>query len=249
MIMSTLYKDARLKVQRAKKHIADFTARMIALENTCIATVEHHEQGGQSLIHEIPDVGNALDNLSLIAGDAIHNLRSALDFAWYSTISRCLPDWLSDNTKFPVRETRENVEGALHGIEVDTRCIPLFECIMTQIQPYKGGHNSAVWTLHNLDISDKHLLLLGLDPVGHTAGITVRDASGELHHGSSMAAKGMNGRYVIDFYPGFKVEDKGKLSVAVTLQEAGIFEPVSVESLLSSFGNFTLYTVQLLENV
>jgi hypothetical protein len=247
--MGAFYKDARLKVERAKKHIADFTVSMIALEDACTSTIEYHEQGGQSLIHEIPDHRNALDQFSLIAGDAIHNLRSALDFAWRSTISRLLPDKLSDKTKFPVRETRQGVENALHGIEVDTRCISLFECIMSQVQPYKGGHNYAIWTLHDLDISDKHLVLLGLDPIGHIAGITVRDQNGELNRGSSMAAKGMNGRYIIDFERGLKVEDKGKLSVAVTLQEAGIFEPVPAEGLLSSFGNFTLYTVQLLENI
>lgn len=248
-IRTMLYRDARLKIERAKKHIADFTASMVAVEDACTATIEYHQKGGESLIHEIPNHRNALENLSLIAGDAIHNLRSALDFAWRSTISRCLPDKLSDSTKFPVRETREGVQAALHGIEVDTRCVPLFECIMSKIQPYKGGHNQAVWTLHDLDISDKHLLLLGLDPIGHITGIAVRDENGELQRGDSMAAKGFYGRYVIDFIPGLKVEEKGKLSVAVTLQEAGIFEPVPVESLLSSFGNFTLYTVQLLEDI
>jgi hypothetical protein len=163
LVMSAIYKDARLKLKRAKKHIADFTAAVNALEDACTATVEYHAQGGQSLKHEIPDADNALDDLSLIAGDAIHNLRSALDFAWYDTISRCLPDKLSDKTKFPVMKTRQDLEGTLHGIEVDTRCPRLFECMVTQIQPYKGGDNSIIWTLHDLDISDKHLLLLSLE--------------------------------------------------------------------------------------
>lgn len=90
--MAALYKDARLKVDRAKKHIADFTAAMIALENACTVTVEQDEEGRDCLTHEIPNSRQALDNLSLIAGDAIHNLRSALDFAWVSTITRLLPD-------------------------------------------------------------------------------------------------------------------------------------------------------------
>ena len=247
--MGALYRDARLKVERAKKHITDFTATLIALEDACTATIGYHAQGGESLIHEIPNPTEALDNLSLIAGDAIHNLRSALDFAWVSTITRLLPGKVSDNTKFPVRERRKEVEAALHGIEVDTKCIPLFECIMRQIQPYKGGHNDVVYTLHRLDISDKHLLVLGLDPVGHITGITTRDADGELETGSSRPAQGLNGRYIIDFPRGRKVEDKGKLSVAVKLQEADIFYAVPLERLLSSFGNFTLYTVQLLENI
>ncbi len=247
--MSVFYKDARLKVDRAKTHIANFAMTRNSLEDACAATVEHHEKGGQSLIHKIPDHRTALDNLSLIAGDAIHNLRSALDFAWHSTVSRVLPEKVSGNTKFPVRETREAVQGALHGIEVDTKCIPLFECIMSQIQPYKGGQNSVVWTLHNLDISDKHLLLLGLDPIGHVAGIVVRDQNGELSTSNSMVARGINGLYAIDLVPGLNVENKGKLSVAVTLQEAGIYQSIPVDGLLSNFGNFTSHAVQLLENV
>jgi hypothetical protein len=105
-IMSTLCKDARLKVERAKKHIADFTDSMIALENACTVTVEQDEEGRDSLTHELPNCREVLDNLSLIAGDAIHNLRTALDFAWFSTITRLLPDKVSDKTKFPVRKTR-----------------------------------------------------------------------------------------------------------------------------------------------
>lgn len=245
--MSAIYKDARLKVKRAKKHIADFTAAMIALEDACIATIENHAQGGQSLKHEIPNVDNALDELSLIAGDAIHNLRSALDFAWYGTISRCLPDKLSDKTKFPVMKTRQDLEGTLHGIGVDTRCPRLFECMVTQIQPYKGGGNSIVWTLHDLDISDKHLLLLSLDTFTTAEGISVRDADGRLHEGATMGTIGT--QFFIDFYPGLRVENKGKLSIVIRFLETGIFKSAPAESLLSSFSNFTLYVVQLLESI
>jgi hypothetical protein len=246
-VMDETYKDARLKVKRAKKHIADFTAAVIALENTCTATVEYHAQGGQSLKHEIPNADSALDDLSLIAGDAIHNLRTALDFAWYDTISRCLPDKLSDKTKFPVMKTRQDLEGTLHGIEIDTRCPRLFECMMTQIQPYKGGESSLIWTLHDLDISDKHLLLLSLGTYSSAEGINVRDADGKLHHGATMGTRGS--QFFVDFYPGFQIEDKGKLSIAITFQEAGIFDSIPAEGLLSNLSNFVFYSVQLLENI
>lgn len=247
--MSAAYRDARLKIRRAKKHIADFTAAVIALEDTCTATIEHHAEGGESLIHEIPNPRETLDDLALITGDALHNMRSALDFAWHSTISGFLPDKITNKTKFPVRRTRQDVEGALHGIEVDTRCIPLFECIMRDIQPYEGGHNEVAWTLNNIDNSDKHVLLLGLNPVAHITGITRRDANGQLDTGSSVQARGVNGRYIIDFPRGYKIEDKGKISIGILLQEAGIYYPVPIESLLSDFCNFSLYSVQLLENL
>src|SRR5882762_8309674 len=80
--MDALFRDARLKVERAKKHIEDLQAAIVALEDTYRATVEQHPDAtGQSLIHEFPEIENAFEDLSLIIGDAIHNLRSALDFA------------------------------------------------------------------------------------------------------------------------------------------------------------------------
>jgi len=243
------YGDARLKIQRSQKHIADLHAAILALEETYTSTVEYRMDGGESLIHEVPNFRLALNNLSLIVGDAVHNARSAMDFAWHNTISRCLPDRLSEYTKFPVRDTRNNIEGALRDIEIDKRCPALFDCVISKIQPYNGGDTDAVWTLHDLDISDKHLVLLGLEPIGHITGITVRDTNGELHRGSSLPAIGGDGRYVVDLECGFKVENKGKLSVHVTVQEAGDFSGVTVESLLSGFTNFALYTINLLENV
>jgi hypothetical protein len=247
--MGTVFRDAYLKIDRANKHIADLKSALVAQENTYTATIEHHPNGGQSLIHEFPDFENSLRDLSLIVGDAIHNLRSALDFAWRSTISKHLPDKISARTKFPVRDTRQDLESTLHGIEVDTRCKRLFDCVVLEIQPYKGGNNSAIWTLHNLDIFDKHLLPLGLDPTGHIRGISIKDSNGEIHRGSSMPAKSIGGRYILTFESGLHIENKGKLSVTVTLQEAGIYKPVPVLSLLQGFSNFVFHTAQLLENL
>jgi len=171
-----------------------------------------------------------------------------LDFAWYSTLSKCVPDKISDFTKFPVRDSKQALEGALHGIELDSRCKRLFDCIVSDIQPYKGGHNQVIWTIHELDISDKHLLLLELAPQGYISGIALRDKAGQVHRGNSMAIQSP-GPYIIDFEHGIQIEDKGKLSVAITLADAGIFKCVPVVSLLESFHNYGLYVVKLLEGV
>jgi hypothetical protein len=248
--MGVPYKHARLKTDRAKKHIDDFSVTVVDFETRCTSTIENDvSTGGQLLIHEIPNPGEMLEQLSLITGDAIHNLKCALDFAWNRTISRLLPDKLSRNTLFPVRDTRQDLVNALHGIEVDTRCLPLFNCILSDIQPYKGGKSSIVWTLHDLDIFDKHLLVLALSPRAQITGITLRDVDGKLRNTLSVQAEGMNGRYLFHIPPQRKVEDKGHLSAAVTMQEAGVFYSLPVEGLLSQFRNFVLYSIQLLENL
>lgn len=245
----TEFRDARLKVTRAKKHIEDLKAAIVALEATYVSRIQHHPQfNAQSLVHEVPNVESALADLSLIAGDALHNLHTALDFAWFSTIRTCLPDKISDSTKFPVRDTRQQLEAALHGIDVDTRCKRLFDCIVIEIQPYENGHNRVVWTIHDLDIRDKHLLRLDLAPQANISGIAVRDKNGELHRGFTMAIQSL-GPYFVDYEAGIQIEEKGKLNFAITLADAGMWNVVEVKSLLSSFAQYVAYVIGLLESV
>lgn len=224
-------------------------AAIVALEGTYVSRIEQHPQfNAQSLVHEVPEVENALADLSLIVGDAIHNLHTALDFAWYATVTTCLPDRISDSTKFPVRETRQQLQAALHGVDVDTRCKRLFDCIVSEIQPYKSGHNGVVWTIHDLDIRDKHLLRLDLASQANIRGIVVRDKNGERQRGFTMAIQS-HGPYFVDYEAGIQIEDKGKLNFAITLADAGMYKVVEIKSLLSSFAQYVAYVIGLLESV
>jgi hypothetical protein len=44
--MGAPFRDARLKIDRAKKHIADFEAAVITQKNTYTATIEHRPDTG-----------------------------------------------------------------------------------------------------------------------------------------------------------------------------------------------------------
>lgn len=240
---------AVLKIERANKHISDMKEAFRSLEETCTSTVQQNPDTRiQELVHTIPSLESSLQNISLIVGDAVHNLRSALDIAWYNTILRLLPDKVSPKTKFPVRKKREEVESALHGIEVDTRCRHLFDFIVLQVQPYEGGHNSVVLTLHDLDIADKHIIALELTPHAHVRGISMKDEDGQIYRGNSMSVQGA-GPYTIPFEGHMELQDKGKLSVAVTLKDAGVFEGVPILSLLPMFFNYSHYVVKVLEEI
>src|SRR5712692_9389078 len=90
--MCAIFREARLKIDRANKHIADLKVAILALENTKSSTVQLNTKTGfQELIHAVPNLENACLNLSLIVGDAVHKLRTALDFVWVSTIERHVP--------------------------------------------------------------------------------------------------------------------------------------------------------------
>jgi hypothetical protein len=83
-----MFEDARLKLKRADKHLTDLQARIAALPDFDVATVEINPEGGNEVIkHDIQD-RTALSDLALIAGDAVHNLKCALDYTWLETITR-----------------------------------------------------------------------------------------------------------------------------------------------------------------
>lgn len=247
--MAAFYRDARLKIKRANEHIGDLKVAISSLEDSQISTITVDAGTSvETVMYEFPNLEESLLRLSMIIGDALHNLRTSLDFAWYKTISRCLPERISASTKFPVRESRKSLEDTLHGIEIDTKCRPVFDCVMSQVQPYKGGHNSVVWALHELDISDKHLLLLEVVPASVVKGLTFRDENGQIYDVARLPFQG-GGKYGVRATPGIRIHDRGKLSVDIHLKEAGIFSSLPALNLLNSFSQFTVYVVEELEKI
>ena len=241
--------EAILKVQRANEHILELQDAIRFLESKYTSTVERDQHTGvQELIHAAPNFGEDFRKLSLIIGDAVHNLHTALDYAWAATIEKQVPMSASTFTKFPVRETRALLEAALHGAAIDTGCPALFNTIVSAIQPYSGGNNDIIWTLHKLDISDKHLLLLELTPTVSIKNIIMVDKDGQISHGSGIPVQN-SGPYVIAFEPGVQIKERGKLAIEITVKEAGIFKGVPVLDLLPTFSRYVAYVVQLLENL
>ena len=246
-----LFFDARLKIKRANKHIEDMNSALPALEQNYTSAIERDPNTGiQQVTHFSSDLQSQIQELSLIVGDIIHNLRAALDFAWHSTVERHhIHKSSRSHRKFPVCDNRKKLEDALHGIEIDTLHHPdLFNLLMSELQPYKGGKNGVVYTLNELDASDKHLLLLDLTPWGMIRDIVIRDKNGNISKGRGMPAPAV-GRHTISFERNITIEDKGKVSVTVTLKEAGIFHGVPISGLLPSFSKYVLHIVNLLENL
>src|ERR1700731_2793740 len=115
------FQHAWLKLERANHHIADLNAAIRSVEKTYTSTVENNlDTGHQELKHMFPDFENVALRLGLIVGDTIHNMHSALDFAWMSTLTKHVPSANFRQAKFPVYDTRKTLEDALNGIEINT---------------------------------------------------------------------------------------------------------------------------------
>ena len=147
----------RIKIDRAKKHLADLDIAIRAFESQWPYTikVETNSNTGYEthkffLLVPIPDEWGA------IVGDCIHNLRSALDLLAVELVRHGggTPD---DYTAFPIgsNSTHFNTSAIrrIDGASVDA--IKL----VRRLKPYYSG-NDTLWRLHRIDIADKHQLLI-----------------------------------------------------------------------------------------
>jgi hypothetical protein len=209
---------AKFKIERAKKHIADLSAIVSTLPDAYVSTIEPNAKLGQTIKYTPPDVTQIAAEMAVIIGDALHNLRTAIEYSYLGAVQRHAPSVCDKYTKFPTGETRKNVEDALRNRKLDVLCPNLFNWIVTNVKPYVVGGNCLVKMLHDLDVSDKHWLLTPLMRVATITDIVVEDDKGYITTGNTYPITG-DGPYFLDFPPNYKVKNKGKLTVDVVFDE------------------------------
>jgi hypothetical protein len=212
-------RDSRLKVDRANKHIFDIRNRLVSLQDSETSSVEvNPATGSERLKHDFTD-RTALTDIALMVGDAVHNLKCALDYTWFQTIERLAPVAVGKFSKFPVYRFSDQLKTALEGREIHIAAPKLFDLMLTKIKPYEGG-NPAIWTVHKLDIRDKHRLLIPVFTNLSIVGIEVEDERGNRHPGDTWATA-QQAPFYIDFEVGLHVKDKGILSYEVIFEDSG----------------------------
>jgi hypothetical protein len=165
-----------LKFQRARKHLADAqsaVANFLDSRPYDIARDEETEPG--KLLFWVTLLEEPPAEISLAAGDAIHNMRSALDHIVYELSSKRKTN--PSNTSFPLFSKEEDWDkrdknGALQtscGLyrvrllpdEAQTLIYNLQPCPRPQVfMPDAWGPNrKKLRELHDLDILDKHKTL------------------------------------------------------------------------------------------
>jgi hypothetical protein len=157
------YREILDKHQWAVKHLdkLDTAVADFRKSNPCEIRSEVDVETGDVAYYagEVPTVPS---NIPLIAGDALHSLRGALDY-----LACGLVNVETTDTKFPIAHTAKAFEDSLPRV-VERLGQDGIEALR-RIRPYKGG-NPSLWLLHKLNINDKHRLLLtvGMQDVGRT---------------------------------------------------------------------------------
>lgn len=243
------FSDARAKVERANVHIAELEEWLATLPNSYISRVDIDPKGlYQVLVHDIVDREGVFTKAALLIGDAVHNLKCALDYAWMQTIEIVAPASVSKFAKFPVYSTREDLENALRGAKIDESCPRLFRLILDEIRPYNRGDKGdfLIWAVYVLNKRDKHRLLIPLTPYGNISGIELEDETGAVHRGDTWGTS-QPLPYYVTFTADLNVKNKGQLAFSIAIDEAMLDYTPRVQDTFSICSRHILRIVETLE--
>jgi len=257
--MTAAEKIARihLKIERAKKHINDLYAAEEAFHGPKPheLSVKHHLDTGKKEIY-ISHLAKIPDEIGIIAGDAFHNLRSALDHL-ARQLSLMLPGANPDNEfNFPFFNRANQFETFLKGIKKTLRKDAID--VLAAVQPYKGGRGHQLWVLNRLDNIDKHRIIItvGTANVGikfgpkKTAEIARMFASiGETYVGALRRESPITGLKVGNvlhtFLPNEEFDKDMQFHFKIALDEPGIIECKPLIETLQHFSDLVSGTVTM----
>ena len=148
-----------IKIDRAKKHIKEL--EQIEVDYTASSSIQpisgFPSVPGQPSISQITlHIDNFSGELNAVLGDVIHNLRAALDLL-ASDLCR-INNQSADSVYFPFCHKAEKLDEAIKNKNFH-RAGPAAIRLLREWKPYPGG-NTMLRAIHDLDIQDKHQMLI-----------------------------------------------------------------------------------------
>lgn len=146
--------NSELRIGRAKKHLEEVES-LISDSNPFYYLVESDILTGDRATFSRANKA-VIDQIKIISGDVIHNLRTAVDNAYWDIVSKYVDDKKDErNIQFPFCEKQENLASLIRRRQAD-RVGETFVSAITTMKPYKIDGNKIFTLIHELDISDKH---------------------------------------------------------------------------------------------
>lgn len=165
--MNPLYSVER-KLEWADKHIVDLGHELAGFRVAKTkAVIRENDPNRPGYSRWILTDASIPDPITLILGDAIHNLRSALDH-FANAIVRDNGKQPSFKTDFPIWRSPK-FDRKEYEATVETKLGRAAKPVVQEfkgLEPYEGGKNELLWALDKLDVVDKHrfLVVLALRP-------------------------------------------------------------------------------------
>ncbi len=202
-----MLESAKLKLDRANHHIRDLKSALDLFIQTYpdVVKIDHDADTGKVSVNirlreEVPTPST----LSLIIGDAIHNLRTALDHAIWELIG--LDGGTQDWTNLPARDTRQKYDDACLKVKTPRHDTKNF---LINLAIYKDGTGKEVYGLHLLDNADKHAVLTPVVGVCSTSTVEFMNngqSIGSMHNATSAS---------FSVPPGTKLDPKSDFTVDI----------------------------------
>jgi len=164
MLANDRLRFIRVKIERAYKHLDELEAVVHSLGEQTLMTIriERESETVRPVLKADPVLIYGLE-IPAIAGDVVHNLRSALDHLAFQLVSAGVeagetrPNGRWFDIQFPILYSFANYEDkksqVLQGAQQDA-----IDAI-DKLKPYQGGDN-RLWLLRQLDNTDKHSFII-----------------------------------------------------------------------------------------
>jgi hypothetical protein len=155
--------SAREKIERADKHILDFESGINDfLREYGYRLVPDTDSSDAQKGHLLRPERPLPEALVCTAGDAVHNLRSALDHLAFSVATHNqVPAKVRNSASFPTWKNWDAFNSAIKEGEIP-QLAPGWGNFLSFIEPYNGGTGAYLRTVNVLDNIDKHRSLIVL---------------------------------------------------------------------------------------
>jgi hypothetical protein len=210
------FANAILKTERAKKHIADIDKRLRTSSDTYGPSLYMDGNTGEKFLHYRITDTELRSDIALIIGDAVHNLKCALDIVWCGSVRALHPEANSRWLKFPIYRTRQELESALTKSRKIPSGSPLFDLVVNRVKCYEGG-DADILALHALDIDDKHHLLIPMLTVTGVKGVEVEHEDGKVTRHEIMLVPPNSYRTIVPLES--KIKNHGEVRFEIPFRE------------------------------
>lgn len=189
-MQSQPFEGSKLKIARGRQHIAELEAEITAyLKDDPHAMLLQLDTRNGAYRIALKCRRGVPGAFSTIFGDAVHNFRTALDILANDLVA--LSGAQPEKVYFPFGKDIAGFETELKA-KMGTAA-PDIQDIVRSFKPYIGG-NEVLRAMHDLDIGDKHIAIIGIGQGGMTGGIPVRKIGAE-----ALAGGGGRLTYEADF--------------------------------------------------
>lgn len=243
--MSVRFDSARLKVTRAERHIGELRALIIdfAGQKPCTLMIQRNEDRKSNSL--VASAAKGLpEEVAMAIGDVIHNLRTSLDHMAFQIVGDS-----RSKVQFPMNKTASGLVST-PPFNMLTKAFPAMKpLLLNKLRPYEDG-NYPLWALDQMDIIDKHKLLLPAYSVSSITGLDCVTEDGEIKVSnlSVFVEEGLSASLIGTDTP-LTITNPGIQSVAIKFSAGSYFEGQDVFGTLNLLVRTALYAIVETERV